>query len=342
VGKIIMRPEVPDDLFNRAEGFRYLARLLRGGLENQVEFSDPRYPNFFSLSHETLKIGNDNPDNFYQNANISGKYDYRITGKRGTTPFVSIGTKAGGYATTGGLEHTGQISLADMHIDPDGRFEIIVSARKHPGNWLPMRTDSNAMIVRQTFHDRGRDILTTLKIECLNPDRDDTLVPAEFGANLLRSVDFVKNTANLFVDWMEIYRGHLNQLPSDDQERCRAAGGDAAIHYLQSFWKLAPDEAQVIQVTRVPNCTTWNFQLSNYWMESLDYRYHRIAVNKHTAVPNPDGSITIVVAHKNPGPKYPNWLDTAGHDQGGNLFRWVNATEYPPVNTRIVKFAELS
>jgi hypothetical protein len=340
-GNIVMRPETPADLFNRAEGFRYLTRLLRAGLENQVEFSDPRFPQFFSLADETKKIGNDNPDNFYQNANISGRYDYRINGQRGTTPFLSMGTKAGSYATTGGQEPTGQIKLSDLEINADGSFEVIVSSRPQPGNWLPMREDSNAVLVRQTFHDRKAEIPTALKIECLNPDRDATLVPVEFAENLLNTVGFVRNTANLFVNWMEIYRGHINQLPSDDQARCTAAGGDAAIHYLQSFWKLAPDEAQVLEVKRVPNCRTWNFQLSNYWMESLDFRYHKISVNKHSAVPNPDGTITIVVAHQDPGPNYPNWLTTAGHDQGGNLFRWVDADEFPPVDARVVKFAEL-
>jgi hypothetical protein len=36
---------------------------------------------------------------------------------------------------------------------------------------------------------------------------------------------------------------------------------------------------QVIE-SKVPPCRTWNFQLNNYWMESLDYRYHTIHVNK--------------------------------------------------------------
>ena len=76
-------------------------------------------------------------------------------------------------------------------------------------------------------------------------------------------------------------------------------------------------------------------------MESLDYRFHKISINKHTAVVADDGSVTIVVAHTNPGPAYPNWLETTGHDLGGMLFRWIDAEEHPPVHTEVVKLADL-
>jgi hypothetical protein len=51
--------------------------------------------------------------------------------------------------------------------------------------------------------------------------------------------------------------------------------------------------------------------------------------------------VRIAVAHRDPGPRHPNWLDTAGHEQGGMLFRWVEAKEYPPIETRLVKLSEL-
>lgn len=340
-GDIVMRSETPGDLFNRAEGFRYLTRLLRAGLDSNIESSDPRFPRLFQLANETKKIGNDNPDNIYQNVNLDGRLDYRISGSRGTIDYISFGTKAGSYATTGTMEPTGQLEADDLIVDADGNFEIIVSSKEQPGNWLPMREDSSNMVIRQTFGDRTKEVAANLSIECINGEGDNFLDPDTFAEQLLRSVNFVKGTANLFVDWMEIYRDHLNQLPSDDQQRCQRAGGDAAIHYLQSFWMLQADEALVIRAKTIPECKTWNFQLSNYWMESLDYRYYKISVNKHTATYNDDGSVTIVVAHQDPGADYPNWLHTTGHDQGGMLFRWVEADEHPPVDCEVVKFADL-
>lgn len=340
-GDVVLRTQTPPDLFNRAEGFRYLTRLLRAGLDSYVESSDPRFPRFFQLANETIKIGNDNPDNIYHNANVTGTLDYKLKGNRGSVDYLSFGTKAGNYATTGSMEPTGQLDATDLELDDNGDFEIILSSRAHAGNWLPMREDSESLIVRQTFGDRSKETAATYSIECISARGDDSLDPAAFAGQLLRSAGFVKNTADMFAQWMDRYSAHINKLPADDQARCQRAGGDAAIHYLQSYWKLAPDEALLVHARDVPNCKTWNFQLSNYWMESLDYRYHRISVNKHTAAYNSDGSVTVVVAHTDPGAGFPNWLTTTGHDQGGMLWRWVEAETHPPVECRVVKFAEL-
>ncbi len=338
-GEIIQHSSSPQDAFNRAEGFRYLTRVLRAGLESQVESANPSYPRFFQLANETIKIGNDNPDNIYHNANLDGRLDYRIRGHRGTVHYMSFGTKAGGYQTTGTMEPTGQLEAADLEIDADGRFEILVSRTPQTKNWLPMTEHSNSLIVRQTFNDRETEVPASYEIECLNPQGSDQLVPAEFMQRLAASAEFVNGTAALFAGWMQNYSKHINQLPYDDQEKCQRAGGDASIHYLQSYWKLAPDEALRIHAPRIPRCTTWNFQLSNYWMESLDYRYHTVSFNQHTAAHNEDGSVTLLVAHRDPGNQYPNWIETCGHDQGGMLWRWIELQEAGqfPVNCDVIK-----
>jgi hypothetical protein len=122
-------------------------------------------------------------------------------------------------------------------------------------------------------------------------------------------------------------------------EISNAAGGDPKIAYYHSYWRLAPDEGLIIEVTP-PSCEFWNFQVNNHWMESLDYRYFPIHVNAHSAVYEKDGSVKIVVAHKDPG--CPNWLTTAGHPCGTMLFRWVKADSHPQPKTRVVKTEALS
>ncbi len=344
VGAVILREGTPETAFDRAEGYRYLTRLLRAGLESQVEFGDPRQPGFYQLSNETIKIGNDNPDNYYQNCNISGEYDYRITGTRGTVPYLSFGTKAGGYGSTGDLAPTGQLDTDQLEVGPDGRLEILVSATEKPGNWLPMTAETRMLIVRQTFHDRPAEEPARLRIERLRAEGEDeegTLDPAVFEEALGRVTAFMEGTSNKFVDWMQDYAAHINELPSDDQAKCQQAGGDANIHYLQSYWRLEPDEALLVEAKRIPECEAWNFQVSNYWMESLDYRFHKVHVNQHTARYETDGSVRILLSHEDPGPAWKNRLTTTGHREGGMLFRWIGAKDTPPVDARVVRVADL-
>jgi hypothetical protein len=341
-GQAVLRGGTPAGAFDRAEGFRYLTRLLRAGLESQLEFADPRRPGFFQLANETIKIGNDNPDNIYWNANVGGRHEYRITGTRGGARLLAFATKGGGYEKDGTMAPTGELHERDLALCADGRFEIRASCARKPGNWLPMRPETTALIVRQTFDDRQHQEPARLAIECLDPGPVGPLDPAALEAGLLRAVGFVRGTANLFVDWMQGYAAHENQLPPDDQAKCQRAGGDSNIFYCQSRWRLGPDEALLVEPRSIPRCDAWNFQLSNFWMESLDYRHHRIHLNHHDAVAEPDGRVRIVVAHRDPGPRFRNWLETAGHDCGGMLFRWIGADEHPPIDTRVVPFESLA
>jgi hypothetical protein len=343
LGRLVQRPETPTDPLNRALGYRYLTQLVRAGLESSVDYADPQYPAFFRLADETKKMLNDNPDNYYQNCVVDPRFDYRIRGTRGTTRFFSFGSK-GSSADAGAMVSTGDLDSAQMTFDDGGSFEILMSCEKKPGNWLPMTSDTRFIVVRQTFGDRSKEQVAELSIECLNPDRpNNNLDPTSLEPALQRVIGFVTSTVEMNIDWMERYRKHLNALPEDDQEACQTAGGDPMVHYYQSFWKLAPDEALLVRLTDIPECHTWNLQLSNYWMQSLDYRFFQTWINKFTAKYQPDGSVEIVIAHQDPGPKYPNWLNTLGHDQGGMNGRYVGA-ESPPKElwARVVKFSDLA
>ena len=343
LGELVCRPEAPGDVLNRALGYRYLTRLLRGGLESSVDYADPQYPAFFRLADETKGVLNDNPDSYYQNCIIDGRFDYRIRGTAFSVPWFSIGTKSRAVDVKSFVS-TGEIDSRNMKFEADGSFEIAVSAKEQPGNWLPCTENSGMIIVRQNFGDRGKESVSELSIECLNPERShNTLVPEDLEASLQRALGFVSSTVELNIDWMELYKSrHFNALPEDDQAACHAAGGDPNIHYYQSWWSLAPDEALLVHLQDIPDSQTWNLQISTYWMESLDYRFFQISVNKFTAHYEDDGSVYIVIAHEDPGPRYPNWLDTCGHDQGGMLGRYVGSTNPPnEMPSKIVKLAEL-
>jgi hypothetical protein len=338
-GSVVVGPGAPESPFDRAEGFRYLTRLLRAALETFVEDADPLAPELLRTAHETVKMGNDNPDNYYQNAPISGRHEYRISGRRGTVHYLGFGTQAGNYGATGSLNTTGYLEAKDLEIAPDGSFEILVSREKKAGNWLPMTDDSRTLVVRQTRLDREQEQLAEIRIERIDGPHQPRPVTAErIDRGLKGSAFFVMGCAKLFQKWADDFQKHANRLPLFDPAVAGAAGGDPNIVYYHSYWRLEPDEALVIEATP-PECDYWNFQLSNHWLESLDYRYWRIHLNKATAKYRPDGSVRIVVAHEDPG--VPNWLQTAGHDRGSMCWRWIRAAQHPEPQARVVKLAAL-
>lgn len=336
-GEQVMRPEAPAGALERAEGFRYLSRLVRVALEMHVEFADPDFPGFIAPSHETVKIGADNPDNLYLSARLDGRNDYRVTGSRGTVHALNFSTKKGGYANRNGrMEGSGYLDAKSMRFAADGGFELILSRERRPGNWLPMEPETNQLIVRQTFLDRSAEKPAAMRIERLGAAaQPPALDAASFHEKLLRAGAFVENTARLFADWSREFKSLPNQLPPRDQGVYQAAGGDPNIFYYHGYWELADDEAMVIDMPRIPPCDFWNFQLDNWWMESLDYRYHRIHLNMQSAVRNADGSVRLIVAHQHPG--QPNWIETAGHRCGTMCWRWIGARDPVQPLVRVVK-----
>ena len=76
-------------------------------------------------------------------------------------------------------------------------------------------------------------------------------------------------------------------------------------------------------------------------MESLDYRFHRISINQDSAVVCDDGLVQILVSAFDPKVAFPNWLTTAGHNCGAMLLRYVAATSFPEIKTRVIDMSEI-
>ena len=73
LGEIVRRNPATDNPVDRAEGYRYLTRLMRGGLEAMIEGVGPAFPVVNTLPNQ-VKIGADNPDNLYQTIGVDGRY----------------------------------------------------------------------------------------------------------------------------------------------------------------------------------------------------------------------------------------------------------------------------
>jgi len=335
-GEVVTRADLARSDLDRAEGLRYLTRLLRAGLMSFAEHTGPKHPVFRPMP-DLVKMGLDNPDNYYVSASVNGRHTYRIRGNRGSIHYLSFAAQNQNFAArdriTGGAGH---LEDSELQLDADGRFEIIASQREQPGNWLRMNPDTAQILVRQTFLDRRRETPVSIEIECLDGDAPPPrLDPARVPGQLMGSAMYAIGCAQWFADWVAGMRDKapINAFHLPELENHRLVGGDPNIRIWLGRWELGPDQALVIEATP-PKCDYWNFQLGNIWAESLDYRFERVHINSGQAKLEEDGSFRLVVAREPIG--HPNALSTAGHEHGTMCVRWVRATSHPEPRCRVV------
>jgi hypothetical protein len=82
---------------------------------------------------------------------------------------------------------------------------------------------------------------------------------------------------------------------------------------------LADDEALVLTLDPI-GAKYLAVQLASGWLSSLDYLHHTASLNLAQVTPNADGTVTLVVAPRDPG--VANWLDTTGLHEGTLFVRW--------------------
>ncbi|HEX4246331.1 MAG TPA: hypothetical protein VH008_00580, partial [Pseudonocardia sp.] len=118
---------------------------------------------------------------------------------------------------------------------------------------------------------------------------------------------------------------------SADDSFWRAAGSNPRTRFHEAYWEVAPGEALVVEMTPPKAGGFWSIGLTNFWMESLDFRHFQMNLNSSSAIYNAAGGVTAVIASEDPG--VPNWLDTGGHDRGMALCRWNDVDQTPAVPT---------
>ena len=95
-----------------------------------------------------------------------------------------------------------------MHIEPDGTFEVIISQREHPGNWLRSEADTRSLAIRQTFLDKRNQERADLHIERigaagstpdpLSPEDLDRALVNVFGHCAWRTAHWAPMPATIF------------------------------------------------------------------------------------------------------------------------------------------------
>jgi len=323
----------PDDDLDRAEGFRYLARLTSTFLGNAT--ADPM-PAVTALRPMGAKIGLDNPDYVYFNVPLDHRHEYIVRGHMGDAHLIGFGTFSGGLGTKEGLIRDGYLESTELEFGPEESFEIHLGREKGElPNWLPMKEKTNSIQIRQTLLERARQRPGPIELERLGESTPaPPLDPARFAGVLDRAGGIVAGTVGQFLGWTKDFAAHPHEIRPLDPALMTFAQGDPNTRYNYGYWELDEDEAFVIEFTP-PECEYWNLQIGNHWLESFDFMHRNTHVNHHTAIPDERGVVRVVVSPSDPG--QPNWLDTAGHRRGALALRWVGAEEETEVHTQVTK-----
>ncbi len=344
----------PEEL---AEAERAIAHILQTGLEFWLE-ADPNRPTFRPYVTPTRKLLGCNPDSVYFFAPIRADRSYRIRGNVGAAVFTSFTVERGsheGHAARGSIA---AISDAEMEVERDGSFEIIVSRTKPAkGNWLRL-SEGASQITTRHYHEARQSVaalpgpIVRIGIEALDPD---PLTPwggdAESAAHLEWVRNFVREhsamTFQKTTPEMAKRLGWVSLVPNrfGDPGQWKSASGDIAYGnehawYNSAYYELEPDEA-LIMTGRFPPCRFANVVLWNSFMQSFDYAHRQISLNREQVEYEEDGRFRIVIAHEDPG--VPNWLDTEGRRRGNVYWRYVFPVTRPErPKTEVVKLSKVA
>jgi hypothetical protein len=242
---------------------------------------------------------------------------------------VEAGAEAGAFpsGTVGSLNDTG-FDVAD-----DGSFEITLGGPARARGWLALPEDASRITVRHYWEDvRSPNIPPAadlgLTIELVDgdvPPSASAPTDGSIAAALRRMATFVRSRtveiipkpgegdAPAFVSRVP----HVFPTPVHPGSHALAAA-DAA--YSMAPYLLGPDEALVMRA-RWPACRCANVSLWNRQLQTFDYLRHRVSLNRAQAVADPDGAVSMVIAHRDPG--VPNWLSTEGRPFGLVFWRFM-------------------
>jgi hypothetical protein len=317
---------------NTAEGFHYLAMLTGLAIERLQGYQVPSHPQVYRGLDTYKKIGLDASDNTYRIVRFEPGGQYRIRGWRGNSTYLGFQVNVG-IGAVGNLNHT------DMQFNKDGSFEVYLGGERRDGNWMPLPDDANSLYIREIFIDweteqPSRVWIDRLDLEGPPQPLDATTVAGRFQA----MGEFVTGQIEFWNSYVERTRNKVNTLPAP--RATTAEGGSADNLYSGGYFRLADDEVMLVETEAVP-VLFWSVQLGNNWFQSLDYQYRQTSLNSAQAVPDSDGRYRIVVSRTDPG--IPNWLDTAGRNEGVIYYRWNTPTRAPgaPV-VQVLKRSELA
>ncbi len=334
------RPEDPE---YRADLYRQIMMSLSFSYFAYFH-ADAEHPDWSPLWNPVYTL-QPNPDDIYISSPLRDDLRYRVSGNRGTCKLLTFSTgrdMAGMTDRT--VTDTGRsyrdFDDRDLHIEPDGEFEVILSAERpagHEGNWAPLAPGANYIMIRYRSYDWTTERDPHLMIECLDPvPLKPRLTPDQIVERIRGMAAFPRRTSKLF---LEMQNGIKERVGINKFEPIQYAGGLSKQIYWPAVFELEDGEALIIETEMPAVRPYWNIQINDPYFSAVEFVYRLSSINGATGKIGPDGKLRAVVALEDPG--VPNWLDTAGFKQGTIYGRWYDCDSNPLATLTRVKLNEL-
>jgi hypothetical protein len=301
------------------EGYDYLAGSIRASLQMAWAYQRD-FPYFTASTGPYTKMGLDNPDTLYFNANIREDREYLVTGVRGTTADLSFQILNGDYSPVEVPDSLAAFDDRAFDVGPDGRFALRFGPAKNAGrNYFTLGPGASMLVVREVHSDWASERRGEIRIRCLDtagsapPPLDREALAKRYrvaGKILLSRL----RTFLAFPKWFYL------DLPVNTMTEPRLTPGGLATQYSSAgHYELGDEQAMIVTVPR-SDAPYQGIQLGSMWYISLDYINHQTSLTADQARVDPDGRIRFVISERDPG--LANWLERTGHDRGYVQIRW--------------------
>lgn len=110
------------------------------------------------------------------------------------------------------------------------------------------------------------------------------------------------------------------------------------IQYIGGQFKIRPDEVIVVTGTDVP-CRYWNLQILTRYLESGDFRHHKVGLSNRQVVKDADEGFRIYATGEDPGTV--NWISTQGYENGQILIRTLLADPLMEATFKVIKRVDI-
>lgn len=293
-------------------------------------------------------LGQNCPDFYYAMSFLDGRNTYRLKIRVGAIRLILI-QMFNDLMGQPDAKTTGTWDVSSFKPAADGDYEIIVSAQRHEGNWIPLDPEKRyqQLFIRRIMADWNDDP-GQLSIELISEIPEGFYDEDEFGdaataRRIVMAADWVKYMVEVWnIGLYDMYlknaevKNKLTLLPGVMTSQV----GSPLSNYAMGVFDLKDDEALIVELAKIPDSAYWSLQLGDVWSRSLEFLHYQTSINMKHASIDADGAFRAVICRQDPG--VANWLSTCGREEGCIVFRNYRTEEMPVPTSTKIKVSEIA